>query len=77
MVCILSKIPGAKNIEMGIYAKDTLPNYVIKYSSIYMVDTIFSHDKVKHWVLFYFEYKNNALFFDSLEKTRGFIFVIF
>ena len=74
MTCILSKIPGARNIVMGIYANDTLPKYVVKYPSIYIVNTDFSYNKGKHWALFYFENKNSAFFFDSLGKNPGFYF---
>ena len=74
MTCILSKIPDAQNLVRGIYANDTLPIYVTKYPSIYIVNTDFSYSKGKHWVLIYFDSEKSAFFFDSLGKSPGFYF---
>lgn len=63
--CILESDSYVRPLLGGVYAPDTMPQYV-NYPSCYVSNTAPSWTSGQHWVAFYFDSYGNGEFYDSL-----------
>ena len=66
---ILSTTKYVKDIFMGVYSVDTLPEDVNVYPSCYIINTDESTDTGEHWVCVYFNSNRQGEFFCSFANS--------
>lgn len=62
---ILKSLNQTKHIFLGVYACDTLPNYVFKKPALLICNTQPIHKPGEHWVAIYISKKKQGEYFDS------------